>query len=364
VENLTVSRLRLDLDENALVAGLARLFEPAAKQLGALGIGDDAAVLPGRPVRVVTLDLLAEGEHFRWDLLTPRDLAIRALEANLSDIAAMGARPEAAFLAVAWPVDRNSRRALAELLSGLAQHARRRRVAVLGGDTVRAANGHALLGICLTGIPHAGGPVPRSGGRPGDVLAVTGSLGGAGLGLDLLAHRTPLRGAPAARAVRRFRRPTAQLGAAPVLARHARALIDLSDGLGRDAPRLARASGCGFEISAAAIPIDPAVRSLVGEPGRQLRYALSGGEDFELLAAMSPKKFTFVRNELKKSGVAFTAIGTLCHPAHIYLLVDEAGGRQPWPEQGWDLFEPPPRRLDARPKTRVGKSTPRTLHTR
>ncbi|MBP7148928.1 MAG: hypothetical protein KBD01_15455, partial [Acidobacteria bacterium] len=135
--------------EDAFLARLARAFGGLPLPRGALGIGDDAAVLPGRPVRVVTLDLLVEGQHFEFGLLSPEDLAARALEVNLSDIAAMGARPEAAFLGLAWPASRAAAPLAARFLAALRAACLGRRVPLLGGDTVRAAPGAATLALTV-----------------------------------------------------------------------------------------------------------------------------------------------------------------------------------------------------------------------
>jgi thiamine-monophosphate kinase len=325
--------------EDAFLERLRRRFAVPAAPRGGLGIGDDAAVLPGRPRRVVTTDLLVEGQHFRFDLLAPADLAVRALEANLSDIAAMGAQPEAVFLGLAWPRGAAASRRLEPFLAALARACRARRVPLLGGDTVRAPQGATTLALAVTGLPHRGGPVLRSGGRPGDALVVTGALGGSALGLALLEGRVRVSREAGARrlaerAAARYRRPRARLAAAPALAARASALIDLSDGLGLDLPRLARASGCGFEVRADLLPVDPAAARLL-PPDEALRLALRGGEDYELLAAVAPGRLAGLLRRLAAVGVPAAAIGRLL-PARAGGRLRTGGTVRRWVAAGWD----------------------------
>lgn len=170
---------------------------------------------------------------------------------------------------------------------------------------------------------------------------MTGCLGGSALGLALLERRIrPPRDAAsrrlAAAAVARYRRPEARLSAARLLARSARALIDVSDGVGLDLPRLARASGCGFAVDAARLPIDPAAARLL-PPAAARRLALGGGEDFELLAAVPPGRLPGLLRRLAAEGIPATPIG--------WLLPAAAGGRlrvggswRRWVAAGWDPF--------------------------
>lgn len=327
--------------EDAFLERLRRRFAVLRAPRGALGIGDDAALLPGRPRRVVTTDLLVEGQHFRFDLLDPADLAVRALEANLSDVAAMGARPEAVFLGLGWPRGASSERRLPRLLDALLAACVARRVPLLGGDTVRVPAGATTVALTVVGTPYPGGPVLRSGGRPGDVLVVTGVLGGSALGLALLEGRLrPPRDAASRCLVRaaiaRYRRPQAQLAAARALAGTARALIDLSDGLGLDLPRLARASGCGFAVEAERIPIDPAVAHLL-PPAAARRLALGGGEDFELLAALPAGRLASLLRRLAAEGIPATPIGRLL-PAGAGSRLRVGGAPRRWLAAGWDPF--------------------------
>lgn len=329
-----------DGGEDAFVARLARLFADLPRPPDSLGIGDDAAILPAGGRRVVTTDLLVEGQHFRFDLMSPADLAVRALEANLSDVAAMAARPEAAFLGLAWPAGRQEGRRAARLLSGLRRACRARGVPLLGGDTVRSP-GPAVVAITVTGLPWPGGPILRDGGRAGDLLVVTGSLGAAALGLSILERRCEVprdRGSrrAAAAAIAAYRRPRARLDASRAMARNAHALIDLSDGLGLDLPRLARASRCGFAVEGARVPVHPALVRL-SPPSAARRLARTGGEDFELLAAVDPVRYPALARALGAAGCPVTAIGCLL-PAAAGDWYWDGSRWGPWPAGGWDPF--------------------------
>jgi thiamine-monophosphate kinase len=331
--------------EDAFLGHVGRLFGRPRPRRGTVGIGDDAAVLPAGPRRIVTKDLLVEGRHFDFRFLSPADLAVRALEANLSDLAGTGARPEGIIVGLAWPTGDADRRRAGGFLDGLARACRARGVPVLGGDTTSAPAEAATISITAIGTPLPGGPVLRSGGRPGDVLLVTGGLGAAGLGLEVLAGRwsvgeTAGEGRAAAAVRRAWRRPRARLDAAEVLAGRARALMDLSDGLGLDLPRLARASRCGFECDAPAIPVHPAVERLCRDDREAMhRWALSGGEDFELLAAVAPRALARLRRLAGERGVALHPIGRLLGPRAGQWLRGADGRRTRWDARGWDPWE-------------------------
>ncbi|RMG45466.1 MAG: thiamine-phosphate kinase [Acidobacteria bacterium] len=351
------------LGEDRFLAWLASRFRARGGSAFSLGIGDDAAVLAGRPARVVTVDQMLEGRHFRFRWIVPRALGRRAVERALSDIAAMGARPEGVLLALSWPRGGEWGRKARALFEGLGGALDRRGVPLVGGDTTRARVGHAALAVVAVGRPWPGGPVLRSGGRPGDLLAVTGPLGAAAAGHLLCSGRLAPPGDRAGRraagaALRAFREPTARLELARPLARHARALIDLSDGLGLDLPRLAAASGCGFEVEAERIPVAPAARRLLGER-RAFRAAIAGGEDYELLAAIPPDRLPAAERAVARAGGALHVVGRLTAPGGGGRLV-RRGAFAPWPAGGWDPFRPPldagrPGRVDRAGRRRSGR---------
>ncbi len=231
---------------------------------GQTWIGDDTAVLADG--RLLATDLLVEGVHFRSAWARPADVGFKALAVNLSDLAAMGGVPEAAVAAVAVPPDRPG---LAdEVAAGLAECAARFDCPLVGGDT---SVGPALyLAVTVTGTTTAPAPVLRSGASPGEVVFVTGALGGAAAVLALLeAGRRPDPEAALA-----LHRPVPRLAEGRVAATAgATAMLDLSDGAALDIGRLARASGVGVEVAADRVPL---------AEGADLTRALTGGDDYEL----------------------------------------------------------------------------------
>ncbi len=269
------TRLR-DLGEVALLEEIRRLIPPTPGVL--VGVGDDAAVVArSRHPLLLTTDALVEGVHFRRGWLSPRELGRRAFHVAASDVAAMGGVVRAVLLAIAapksLPVDE-----LRGAVRGVRDAARRAGAALVGGNL---ASGRELaLTVSVLGDAPAR-PLVRSGARVGDGLYVTGRLGGAALGLRLLAGARSLSGGGSAR--RRWRRPVARLRAGRMLAgaRIATAMMDVSDGLLVDAGRLARASGRGLVIESDRLPLAADVGALAPDDARRL--ALTGGEDYELL---------------------------------------------------------------------------------
>ena len=237
-----------------------------------LGIGDDCASLtmPGGPDLLVTTDMLMEGRHFWLAEAGAVAVGYKALAVNLSDIAAMAGRPLAAFVAVALP--RGQAVEVAEgLMSGMRPLAERFGVALAGGDT-NAWDGPLVVSVTLLGEAGPGGPVTRSGARPGDAIVVTGPLGGSLLGRHL-------------RPEPRIVEALALRNAAPV-----RALIDLSDGLASDLGHILEESGgLGAVLVAGAVPVHTDALRASSASGRDpLDHALNDGEDFELCAVLDP----------------------------------------------------------------------------
>ncbi len=269
-----------------------------------LGVGDDAAVLecpPGQRL-VAAMDTLVEGVHF------PRgcpasSVGHRALAVNLSDLAAMGARPAWALLALTLPEADEAW--LAEFASGFAELARLHEVALVGGDTTRGP-------LCVTVqiLGHISGPaLLRSGGQPGDALFVSGTPGDAAAGLALEQGRLP---APAqAEYLReRFLYPTPRVALGSVLREYASACIDVSDGLLGDAGKMGAASGCGADIAYADLPVSQPLVEAVG-PERARELALTGGDDYELCFSVRPGNLERLLTQLPPQRWGYTRIGTL-----------------------------------------------------
>jgi len=321
-----------------------------------LGIGDDCAIL--RPPKghelLVTTDFTLEGSHFRRDWHPPESVGHRTLARGLSDLAAMGARPLAAFLSLALPAKMLTSRAgrawVERFFTGLRGLANRQAVPLAGGDTSESPCDMVLADIVIIGSAPAGRALRRSGGRAGDALYVTGELGGAAAELtdmELRAKKLKSKSiSPRMPAPNRldahpqmFPQPRIEVGLALLRRRLATAAIDLSDGLSTDLTHLCRESGVGAEVSVAALPIHPialqarAAQESSVSPASALQIALHGGEDYELLFAAPPA----ARVPRTLAEVRVTRIGSLVRGSSISLLDPDA---RRWPLQpgGWEHF--------------------------
>jgi thiamine-monophosphate kinase len=271
----------------------ARLPQPGPQVL--LGSGDDAAIAVPSGATATSVDALIDGVHFRRQWSSPAQIGAKALAAALSDLAAMGAEPGEAYVVLGVPIDLDEDGCL-ELLDGLVAQAAACGTTVAGGDVTRAP----VLTLAVTVVGHAAlaeNLVTRSGARPGDTLVVTGELGGAAAGLLLLENSTEVRSPFVARGntndertrlLMRQLEPRPRLEAGRALAdAGATAMIDISDGLGGDAGHIAAASEVGLRIEAGALPLASGVTEVAVAAGREpLEPAVSGGEDYELLAAV------------------------------------------------------------------------------
>jgi len=256
----------------------------------ARGPGDDASIVrAGGPWAVTSVDSSVEGVHFRLGQLTPEEVGHRALASALSDLAAMGARAGEAYLAVTLPGGFAPDDGLA-LVAGAAAVAERHGVALCGGDVSRSDT--LMLSATVVGWAEDPGLlVGRDGAAPGDLVAVTGALGGAGAGLALLEGRAAgveLGADVRAELHRRYARPEPLLAAGAALAAlGASALIDISDGIATDARHLAQRSGVRIELTAAALPRDRGVDEVAAAVGaRPDVFAATAGEDYELCACV------------------------------------------------------------------------------
>jgi len=293
-----------------------------------LGIGDDAAAWqPSRShLSVITSDALVDGVHFDSRAMPGRAIGHRALAANLSDIAAMGARPVLATVALGIAPDTPLELVL-ECYRGLAALAAKFDTAIVGGDIVRAPA--LTFSITVVGEVARTRLRRRSGGRAGDVLAVTGALGASRAGLELLRRDLDVAAdaALAARAAFATPEPRVREGRWLAASTHVHALMDCSDGLSTDVARLARASGCGATLSAVAV--HPAAEAVARAAGHDpLDYALDGGEDFELIAAVAPRAFGHLRERFaRRFGTPLLAVGVLEREPGLRFL--DAGAQTP-----------------------------------
>lgn len=298
--------------EDALIA---RWFRPLATRPGALGLLDDCAELtpPAGHDLVLKTDAVAAGVHFfaddDWRLV-----AKKALRVNLSDLAAKGAVPIGHLLTLALPADwRESDLAL--FADGLGEDQIAFDCPLYGGDTIRSPAG-LMVSITVFGAVPAGRMVRRAAARPGDLVFVSGSLGDAALGL--LARARPEVAAgwgldPAARAHldRRYLLPEPRLPLAPAVLAHARAAMDVSDGLGLDLARMCRGTGVAADVVVADLPLSPAASAVLRADPTRLETVIGGGDDYEILAAVPPEAEAAFRAAAGAGGVAVTRIGRI-----------------------------------------------------
>ena len=303
-----------------------------------LGIGDDAALLavPAGQELAVAIDTMVEGVHFLRDT-APADLGWKALAVNLSDLAAMGASPAWALLALTLP-SADSAVAMHAFVDGLADGfaalARPHRLALVGGDTTR---GPLTLSVAVHGFVPQGQALRRSGAQIGDAILVTGTLGDAAAGLHLLQHPgTDVAAGPREELIRRLHRPTPRLEAGIALRGQASACIDVSDGLLADLAHICAASGVGAELDAAALPRSPALLALFdAEAARD--FALGGGDDYELCFTVPAEHLTAVQRAFAQLETSATVIGRIV--AGDGVRVRAADGTWLPPQRtGWEHF--------------------------
>lgn len=316
-----------------LIARLVERLPPPGAGVR-VGSGDDAAVTePSGAASVTTVDAIVEGVHFRLPAFPLAAVGRKGLAAALSDLAAMGAAPGEAYVALGVPeyVDEDG---LIELADGLAEVAERDGIAVVGGD-VTSSPALSLAVTCVGREPAGSGLVRRDGARPGDVIAVTGELGGAAAALLVLdaggtdSEAETAFGLDAELALSLLARqfdPRPRLNAGIALAASgATAMIDVSDGLGADAAHLARSSGARFEIDTNRIPIAAGVDAVAGGAEAAIELALGGGEDFELLASVPPERYEEAAAAVQEGEERLTRIGEVS--AGEPIAVDQSGRR-------------------------------------
>lgn len=307
---------------------LARIRErlPASGPRTHLGSGDDAAVTIPGGATATSVDALVDGVHFRRDQASPAQIGHKALATALSDLAAMGAEAGEAYVVLGLPSDFGEEECI-ELLDGMAALAGETGTELAGGDLSRADQ----LFLAITVVGHASDPqalVQRAGAQAGDALVLTGEIGGAAAGLELLERR---RTDADLTLVERQLEPMPRLVAGQALAAAgATAMIDLSDGLGADARHLARASGVKLAVEAAAVPLAPAAVTLSEATGRDPWWLLSGGEDYELLACVPPARLKHATAEvLSKGGVPLTKVGEVQAGSGVEIRLPGGGLLEP-----------------------------------
>jgi thiamine-monophosphate kinase len=327
--------------EDKLVKKIAHSIPSVLKQRNhhglLLGIGDDSAILSrdGRTDWVASCDAFLEGVHFLPKVHPPDSVGYKSLVRATSDLAAMGATPRY-FLMTLATVPRNGTW-LDGFLSGMARAARSLGMRLIGGDTTRSRA--ISISITVLGEVPRGRAITRSGARPGHLIYVTGRLGGAQLGLELI--RSQATRIPATdKLLRPHLYPGIRLHLSQWLAKNriASAMMDISDGLSTDLPRLCAASHVGTLVETSRVPriqIPPSlVRKLRGKLN-PLDMALHGGDDYELLLTVPPHRVNTLRRAPEFS--ALTQIGRITSGRKI-LLVAEDGSTSPLKSRGWDPF--------------------------
>jgi thiamine-monophosphate kinase len=292
---------------------IARYFKPLATDPGAFGLSDDAAVLNalGDDI-VVTTDALVEGVHFLADD-PPHTIAQKALRVNLSDLAAKGATPAGFVLSLAL---RNAEETwLAAFASGLGEDASGFNCPLLGGDTV-STPGPLMISITAFGRIAAGTMIRRSGAKPGDYVVVTGTIGDAALGLDILKQgraAAALAGDAASRdmLVGRYRVPQPRNALASALHAHAHAAMDVSDGLAGDLAKLCAASAVSAVLDLKSVPLSKAAAVVLAASAANLAELIAGGDDYEILCAIPPAALEEFSRMARAVRVSVNPIGTI-----------------------------------------------------
>lgn len=307
-----------DFSERELIARIQERLAPPPDWL-IIGIGDDAAVVePERNrLEVFSVDAVVDGIHFDRAFVPPDAIGHRALAVNLSDLAAMGAAPRLALVSMALPAGLPIA-AFDGIASGLARAAAAHRIHIVGGNLTKTP-GPLTLDVTVVGTVKRRRVLARSGARSGDELYVTGTLGAAAAGLEMLRSGESTAGSrlPAA-----YLYPSPRLRAGMLVSRNriAGACMDLSDGLADAAQQIAAASGVGMEIDGAALPIDDDTRRWFEcRDADPVRAAVTGGDDYELLVAVRPRLRRQLAAVIRQAGVPFTRIGR-CTAARDVLL--------------------------------------------
>jgi thiamine-monophosphate kinase len=318
------------LDEDSLIAEIIRDFGHEDAGLEG-GIGDDAAVLrKDRAGNLLTKDLLIEEVHFQKNFHSPEILGRKSLAVNISDIAAMGGQPEYALLGLGLPPDTETEW-IDGFFTGFRSCSKEFKTHLIGGDITRSR--HIVISVTVIGRAHR--VIRRSGASYGDLIYVSGTLGDAAFGLELLqAGQKPKDFPRKSRLFQAFLDPKPRIELGLFLARNhlATAMMDLSDGISRDLPRLCRMSGTGADIWEKKLPISSELKEFAAQP---YAYAVHGGEDYELLFTVSPSQEAALLDI--KDNFNLTCIGCMTGSKDV-ILVKQDDVRTPLKHTGFEHF--------------------------
>jgi thiamine-monophosphate kinase len=320
---------------------IARYFRPIATDPAAFDLGDDAAIMTasGDDI-VVTTDAIVEGVHFLFDD-PPDTVARKALRVNLSDLAAKGATPVGFVLTLALRAADDAW--LAPFACGLGEDAATFGCALLGGDTV-STPGPLMISITAFGRVAAGSMVHRRGAKPGDRVVVTGTIGDAALGLDILrggAVASDLADDAAAQRalVDRYRIPQPRMALAKTVRDYASAAMDVSDGLAGDLAKLCEASGVCAVIDAPSIPLSASAVKLLERRIVGIEAIVAGGDDYEILCTIPEHRFEAFAREARLGAVAVTSIGTIIAGTSVPKFLDAEGRAIALPRLSYSHFK-------------------------
>jgi thiamine-monophosphate kinase len=331
-----------DVGEFALIDRIASIIGPVGFGSSEVidGIGDDAAVI--RPAdgldTLLTTDTLVDGVHVNLETADSRDVGYKALAVNLSDIAAMGGRPDSALITLGLrsDVDLN---AIDGVCNGLAEAASTFGVSLVGGDLVRSPV--FFITIALTGNVKRGKAGRRGGAKPGDLVMVTGSLGGSAAALVLFRQGSCKGFGISEKLYSRHMRPLPRLKEGAIAVREgAGAMQDISDGLLADVGHICRASKTGAKIDLAAIPVEEGITDELGVNEAQAReMAATGGEDYELIITAQPKTAARIKETIEKETFTrVTVIGKITKRTGKVSVVDGTGKALSIEDGGYDHF--------------------------
>ena len=319
------------MGEFGLIDLLAKMVGGAKDERLLIGIGDDAAAWKGdTSIQLASVDSFIEGIHFPPGVAPWKELGWKALAANLSDIAAMGGVPRYALVSLALPEDTEVDD-VKNLYSGMLELAKQYGVTIIGGDISRAPI--VAITITILGSSQKKQILSRSTAQAGELVAVTGKLGAAAAGLEMLKKELKFDPQASARFKQAFLHPTPRIAEGQLLAEQGvKTAIDISDGLVADLGQICKASGVGARIEAERLPVEPMVKAEFGE--RALEMALSGGEDYELLFTAEAEVLDKVR---QVAPCTITVIGKIVADQGV-TVVDRRGKPIKLDKAGWEHF--------------------------